>query len=65
MLIPLKEYALRNGKKPATARQRANRGAFITAVKMGRDWFIDENEPWEDNRIKSGKYVNWRKAKGD
>lgn len=63
MLISLKEYAERHGKQPATARQRAGRGSFKTAVKMGRDWFIDENEPWEDNRITTGDYKGWRKSK--
>lgn len=60
-MIPLKEYAIRLGKNPDTARQRANRGSFKTAVKMGRDWFIDENEPWTDNRETTGEYKNWRK----
>ena len=63
--IPLSEYAKQLGKNPVTARQRAARGAFKTAEKIGRDWFIDPNEPWNDNRLKSGKYVNWRKAKNE
>lgn len=58
--ITLKEYALRLGKNPVVARQRAIRGAFSTAYKFGRDWTIDEDEPWIDRRIKSGKYVDWR-----
>lgn len=59
--ITLKEYALRLGKNPVVARGRAQRGAFKTAYKFGRDWTIDEDEPWVDGRIKSGKYVDWRK----
>ena len=59
-LIPLKEYAERLGKNPVTARQKALRGGFKTAQKMGRDWFIDEDEPYEDNRIKSGDYIGFR-----
>lgn len=62
--ITLKEYALRLGKNPVVARGRAQRGAFKTAYKFGRDWTIDEDELWVDGRIKSGKYVDWRK-KGD
>ncbi len=62
-MIPLKEYAERLGKNPIVARQKAQRGGFITATKMGRDWIIDENEPYIDKRIKSGSYVNWRKPK--
>lgn len=54
-LITLKEYATRVGIDPATARQRAARGAYKTAVKLGRDWFIEENEPHIDNRFKKEK----------
>ena len=50
--ITLKEYAIRLAKDPAVARQRAIRGAFSTAYKFGRDWTIDEDEPWIDRRIK-------------
>ena len=52
-MIPLKQYAEKLGKDPVVARQRAGRGAFKTAKKIGRDWFIDENEPWIDHREKS------------
>ena len=64
-LITLKEYAERLGKNPVVARQKAGRGGFKTAQKIGRDWFIDENEPYEDNRIRSGAYKNWRKPKNE
>lgn len=50
-LIPLKEWAIRNGISPATARQKAGRGGFITARKVGRDWMISAAEPKIDNRI--------------
>lgn len=59
--IPLIEYAKQHGRNPATARQRAARGAFKTAVKIGRDWMISPDEPWEDGRVKSGDYSDWRK----
>lgn len=52
-MIPLKQYAEKLGKSPVVARQRAARGAFKTAQKIGRDWFIDANEPWIDHREKS------------
>ena len=55
MLIPLTEYAKRHGKNPAIARQAAGRGSFQTARKMGRDWVVDDAEPWPDRRVKSGK----------
>jgi hypothetical protein len=60
-LITLKEYALRLGKNPDVVRQKALRGTLKTAQKLGRDWFIDENEPYVDHRVKSGDYVGWRK----
>lgn len=60
MLIPLTQYAKEHGITPDTARQRARRGAFTSAVKMGRDWMIDAEEPLVDLRIKSGKYRDWR-----
>lgn len=58
--ITLKEYALRKGKDPAVVRQKAIRGGFQTATKMGRDWIIDEDEPYTDNRVKSGAYIGFR-----
>ena len=60
MLISLKEYAVRNGKELATARQMALRGGFKTAQKIGRNWVIDDQEPYPDHRVKTGKYKNWR-----
>ena len=59
-LITLKEYAERHGRNPASFRQKALRGGFKTAQKIGRDWMIDENEPLEDQRITSGKYIGFR-----
>lgn len=51
-LIPLKQWAENHGISPATARQRAGRGAFETAIKVGRDWFISKDEPLVDHRVK-------------
>ena len=59
-MITLKEYAQRHGKFLANVRRMAAEGRFKTAVKMGRDWFIDSEEPLQDARVKSGKYVGWR-----
>lgn len=56
MLIPLIQWAIQVGIKPATARQKAIRGS-IPAVKMGRDWFISADVQNIDNRIKSGRYL--------
>ena len=65
MLIPLTQYAEEHGIAPVTARQRAHRVAFASAVKMGRDWMIDSDEPLVDRRVKSGKYKGWRNKSTD
>ena len=56
MLIPLKEYARRLNKNPDNARHLAQRGSFASAQKLGRDWLVDEDEPWPDRRVKTGAY---------
>lgn len=50
--IPLSEWAEAHDIDPATARQRATRGAFQTARKLGRNWIIDKDEPLIDHRRK-------------
>lgn len=62
-LLRLSEYAARIGREPATIRQKILRGSFPYAVKMGRDWFIPAAAPYNDSRIKTGEYKNWRKTK--
>lgn len=59
MLINLVEYAERHGKNPANARQMAARGSFQTARKIGRNWVIEDTEPWPDRRVKTGEYIGW------
>lgn len=51
-MISLVEYAKNHGIEPVTARQRAARGAFETAQKIGRNWVIDEDEEYIDHRKK-------------
>lgn len=53
-LIPLKEYAQRHGKDPVVVRNKALRGSFETARKIGRQWFIDEDEPYGQTRSDQG-----------
>lgn len=60
-MIPLKEYAERLGKNPQVVYQKAARGTFRTAKKIGRQWFIEETEPYNDSRVTSGKYVGLRR----
>ena len=65
-LISLIEYGERHSKNRATVRQKAKAGGFITARKIGRNWVIDEDEPYpDDKRVKSGEYRDWRKPKND
>lgn len=52
-LIGLSEYAKIHGIDPATVRQRALRGAYRTARKIGRNWVIDKHEPHIDHRMKT------------
>ena len=54
-LITLKDWAIRHGIDPATARQKALRGGFKTAEKVGRDWMIDDDEPKVDLRRKDAE----------
>jgi len=51
-LISLGEYAKKHSITADTARQRAARGVFKTARKIGRNWVIEKNEPYIDNRRK-------------
>ena len=54
-LIPLTQWAKEHGIAESTARQRAIRGSFETAQKMGRDWVIDEDEELVDHRKKDNR----------
>lgn len=56
-LILLKEYAIKLGRDPVVVTQKAARGTFKTARKIGRQWFIEEDEPYSDARVTSGKYI--------
>lgn len=55
-LIPLAEYARKQGRRPDVARHMAERGGFQTAQKIGNVWLIEEGETWPDRRVKTGKY---------
>ncbi len=56
-IILLNDYAKNHGKNPVVVTQKAERGTFRTAKKIGRQWFIDEDEPYIDARVTSGRYV--------
>ncbi|MEG1874565.1 MAG: hypothetical protein RR185_03270 [Angelakisella sp.] len=53
MLIPIKEYAEFYGLTVARVRQRCLSDRFLTAKKIGRNWFIDKNEKLVDGRKKN------------
>lgn len=58
-MISLKEYAEVNGKNLRVLQRKAKEGK-ISAFKIGRDWYIDENAEVIDERVTSGKYFDWR-----
>lgn len=62
-LIPLAAYAEMIGRNPVSVRQKCQRGNVPGAVKLGRDWFILADAPYPDQRVKSGRYRDWRKPK--
>lgn len=55
MLISLTEYAKRIGKEPSVVRKKAEKGHFSTAQKIGRNWVVDDSEPYDDKRKKAEK----------
>lgn len=60
-MIPLAEYARRLGKARNAVYHKYLNGTFKTAKKMGRDIWIDEDEPYIDARVTSGNYIGVRK----
>ena len=50
-LITLAEYAKLKGKEVSTVRQKILRGN-LEAVKMGRNWMIAKDTPYDDRRKK-------------
>lgn len=53
-LISLAEYAEMHGVKQDTVRQKVLRG-YLKAEKIGRNWVIDRDTPYIDNRMKGEK----------
>ena len=52
VIVPIAKYAEMHSKDASGVRAKCIRGGFKSAVKMGRDWFIDKNEPYSDKRRK-------------
>lgn len=61
--VTITEYAKKHKKERSTIHHKVLNGKFKTAEKIGNFWVIDEDEPYTDLRVKSGKYKNWRKKK--
>lgn len=55
-LISLKDYADQIGKPYPLVYQKAVRGGFETAQKVGSHWMIDASEPWVDMRQRRARY---------
>lgn len=55
-IISLKGYADKIGKPYPLVYQKAVRGGFETAQKVGSRWMIEASEPWIDMRAKAARY---------
>lgn len=51
-LISLPQYAKKHGLNLRSVQRKAQFGGFDTARKIGRNWVIDEDEPYIDRRYK-------------
>ena len=64
-LLSVTEFAKKHNVQPATVRQKIIRGNLPEAFKVGNAWAIPEDAPYNDARVKTGEYKNWRnKTKG-
>ena len=60
------ELAAEWGVNPRTIQTMCNDGRIPNAKKFGKAWALPEStEQPVDGRIKTGKYKNWRRKKGD
>ena len=61
-LVSTTAYAALHGKDPSSVRALVAKHRFQSAIRLGRNWFIDRREPWpQDGRVTSGNYRDWRK----
>ena len=59
--ITVQQFCEKFRKDPGNIRRLIQQGR-IPAEKLGKQWVIPADaEPPADNRVKSGKYRNWRK----
>lgn len=52
MLISLQQYASQNSRSADTVRRLAEQGKLLTAKKIGRNWIVDDAEPYPSTRKK-------------
>jgi hypothetical protein len=62
-MLTIAEYAARIGKASRSVRQKCQLGTLPGAVKIGRDWLIPSEAPYQDRRVKTGEYKDWRKKR--
>ncbi|MDO4564857.1 MAG: hypothetical protein Q4C04_04515 [Clostridia bacterium] len=48
--IPLHQYAQIHGRALRSVQQKAQRGGFVSAKRVGKLWIIKEDEPYSDLR---------------
>jgi hypothetical protein len=54
MLISTAQWAAQHGYTPVAARKLIERGKLPEAIKIGRNWTIDNRTPWPaDHRCKN------------
>ena len=65
--ITASEYARKTGMTHSAVKQRCQYGSVPGAIKVGtyphQIWLIPADTVLTDRRVKSGKYVGWRKPK--
>lgn len=61
-MVTIAEYAALIGKAPRSVRQKCQLGHMPGAVKIGRDWLIPRDAPYDDRRVRSGRYKGSRKS---
>ncbi len=63
--LSLAEWCALHGKDPGNVRRLIQQGR-VPAEKIGKQWVIPADaQPPADQRVKSGKYRNWRKKPED
>ena len=64
--LSVTQFAHTYGMDTSRVRLLIRQGRIPEAVRIGNQWAIPSDTPKPtDNRIKTGKYINWRKQKPD